>query len=588
MDAFILKFRFALKWKKLFSLIALLLFVAGMLLLALCLQNVNAFSATFTSVGNFNQDISSRLASTSTSLSTNVSGYIITDSTWTLAGSPYLVVEDVVIYPGSVLTIEPGVLVKFSNGTSLITDGRLIACGNATDKITFTSDSVAPEPGDWTGIFIHSIGFCNITNAIIEYATTGVDFNILEQHNIFRQNQLISNIIGIRCSGYQVGPDLDTLTIKNNTDSGIFLDDEGSVNIANSLISNNKIGIRGGENPGLFSVNNCTISNNTNDGISTDGIRFTIENSKINNNGGRGLYINRDLDCSNTIISNNSGDGLYIRLRNNFPSLAKIINCNISFNNGIGVWSDSDVDIESAIISSNAGTGVVVAGSIDIAYSSVIDNGNIGIISTGTYYLPLGLSYRDIHYCNLYNNGLYDLKNMGIDLNADFNWWGTNNESQISIRVYDHFDNPSVTGTVNCRPFLNSSSATLTILTSGVPSNTPVQVHIGAELGLVNDGAPLSMTFYSGATQPEMGWLSLSIDNSKISSDNSTTCTFINWTSSEGNSTSNSITLLIAGNTFVTAFYGTQVVPEFPSTTILLFIMILASTIFAIMGRKHR
>ncbi len=577
-DAFTLKVRFSLIWKKMFLWIALILLVAGALLLAFSLHRVNAFSAINTSFGDFNQDNSPRLASTATSLSTNVGGYIITNSNWTLAGSPYSVVADVIVKPDCILTIEPGVLVKFSYGLSLIVDGGLVACGNSTHKITFTSDVASPEPGDWKSILIRSSGFCNITNAIIEHATTGLDFDSRKQ-SILGQSKIASNVVGVDIGGIYIA--LYEITAENNTDSGIHVNN-GNLAIFNSLISKNNVGIRG-DYGSIDTIDNCTISNNTNEGISTDGTPISnLLNSKITDNGGRGLSINRFLyNCRNTVISNNSGDGLYVSYQ-----FANIYNSTISFNIGDGVHSEGlsseyKVTIAESTISGNTGNGVS-GEAVNIAHSSVINNGKIGILSTGIY------SNGDIHYCSLYSNGLYDVKNIGTHLNADFNWWGTSNESQIAIRVYDYFDNSSVTGIVNCRPFLNSSSVTLTILTSGIPSGVSVQVQKdNAEMGTVNDETPLNVTFYSGVTQPEMGWVSLSIDNLKISSDNSTTCTFINWTSSEGNSTSNSITLLVAGNTLITAVYDTKVVPEFPSTIMLLVIMILASTISVIMGRKH-
>ena len=42
-----------------------------------------------------------------------VSGQIITDTTWTTAGSPYIVTGDVQVVASAVLTISPGVEVQF-------------------------------------------------------------------------------------------------------------------------------------------------------------------------------------------------------------------------------------------------------------------------------------------------------------------------------------------------------------------------------------------------------------------------------------------------------------------------------------------
>jgi len=67
---------------------------------------------------------------------TPVGGYISENTTWTLDGSPYIVVEDVVVELGVTLNVEPGVVVKFTEGTNLVIDGTLAAEGNLTHTIT--------------------------------------------------------------------------------------------------------------------------------------------------------------------------------------------------------------------------------------------------------------------------------------------------------------------------------------------------------------------------------------------------------------------------------------------------------------------
>ena len=73
--------------------------------------------------------------------STIVSDDITKDTNWTLPGSPYIIVKNISIEPGVYLRIEPGVVVKFISATTLKIFGELIAQGNVTHKITFTSNS---------------------------------------------------------------------------------------------------------------------------------------------------------------------------------------------------------------------------------------------------------------------------------------------------------------------------------------------------------------------------------------------------------------------------------------------------------------
>ena len=80
---------------------------------------------------------------------TNVSGVISSNTTWTLANSPYIATGNILINEGVTLTIEPGVVVKFDSEKTLQIRGEFIAQGTSDNKITFTSNSTSPSKGDW-------------------------------------------------------------------------------------------------------------------------------------------------------------------------------------------------------------------------------------------------------------------------------------------------------------------------------------------------------------------------------------------------------------------------------------------------------
>src|SRR5689334_7663467 len=92
------------------------------------------------------------LFSVSASAQTNVSGFISANTTWNLAGSPYIVVGNALLSHGYTLTIDPGVVVKFNDSCALQIDGELHAVGTASHRITFTSNQPNPASGDWAKI----------------------------------------------------------------------------------------------------------------------------------------------------------------------------------------------------------------------------------------------------------------------------------------------------------------------------------------------------------------------------------------------------------------------------------------------------
>lgn len=103
---------------------------------------------------------------------TNVSGGIFSDTNWTLSGSPYIVTSDTALFPGYILTIEPGVTVKFNLDTKLILRGTLNALGTTDNKITFTSNNNNQAKGDWIGLELENNqgGKIIASNIIGEYS----------------------------------------------------------------------------------------------------------------------------------------------------------------------------------------------------------------------------------------------------------------------------------------------------------------------------------------------------------------------------------------------------------------------------------
>lgn len=115
------------------------------------------------------------------SAQTSVSGGIYQNTTWTLAGSPYLVTGSIVVFPNRTLTIEPGVEVivnadySFNTGNYLYLEvrGSLIANGTINAPIVITSSDTSLGFYNWEGIRIKGSQGGN------------VQMNYFELHNSF-------------------------------------------------------------------------------------------------------------------------------------------------------------------------------------------------------------------------------------------------------------------------------------------------------------------------------------------------------------------------------------------------------------------
>ena len=372
-------------------------------------------------------------------MGTFVRGIIYEDTIWATENSPYVVIDDVVVMETASLIIEPGVTVKFCKETSLIVDGALIAKGNETHKIIFTSNSNLPSPGDWDSIkfrFKSKDNKSMINWSIIEYGTSAI---IAESSSPKIYNSVIEkNIVGVHVKytkEWDFGtPKLQNCTILNNIGydfdafsgraGGIYID-AGGISLENCVIENNGgCGISTSGAVNWISLINCTIRDN--DGHGVFGEKIVVEKCLIENNHGDGINAWVSIRVRNSVIRNNAGNGV-----------------------GAG-WKS--LTIENSTICNNFGSGIYAFETLNneytkevtISYCKITENKQSGILCSG----------GNIHYNRVYLNEPFEVKNIGPDnINATYNWWGTTDGKIISQKIYDFYDDYDL-GIVFYKPFL--------------------------------------------------------------------------------------------------------------------------------------
>jgi hypothetical protein len=86
-----------------------------------------------------------------------IGGSLTEDLTLT-AGTEYLLTTALIVPDGRILTIEPGAIIKATNGAdvyvAVMQGGIIRAEGTASNPIVFTSNSKTPNPGDWGGLIV--------------------------------------------------------------------------------------------------------------------------------------------------------------------------------------------------------------------------------------------------------------------------------------------------------------------------------------------------------------------------------------------------------------------------------------------------
>lgn len=188
---------------------------------------------------------------------TPVSGGVFSNTTWTQANSPYLVTGNAVVFPGVILTIQPGVTIKFYDGIKMeIRQSTLIANGTASDPIVFTSNNLNPSRGIWDQIYVNQSVSIQIKHCEFHYANTA----LTGQGNSLSvvSSTFTENITGMDAqSNYYVR--IDSCIFRNNN-TGQSLQPGYYMSINNCIYIKNETGLYAQSGCSVF---NCILDSNS-------------------------------------------------------------------------------------------------------------------------------------------------------------------------------------------------------------------------------------------------------------------------------------------------------------------------------------
>jgi hypothetical protein len=321
----------------------------------------------------------------------------ITTTTWTVANSPYVVIDSVTLVSGNTLTIEPDVDVVFDVDVPFLIEGSLRAHGTQSDSIRFLSGL----SDTWRGLRISGgdSSFLSYTRISGGYATgptredscggglhlSGVDTRFVLENGVISGNGSAWSGAGIKGTESAKGWFVNCRIVDNNAEhdgGGLYNTELCEIVFADCLIEGNYAGDDGGgmdNSGGIVMMTDVRISGN----------------SAFDDAGGIGNHaeVGRAALTRCLVVDNSCGvDGGGIR-NTGFAEMI-LMNCTIAGNTsraGGGIYNEKSATIEllNCIVWKNSLVGISVeSGSVTASWSCVAPfGGGIGNIGSDPMFI---------------------------------------------------------------------------------------------------------------------------------------------------------------------------------------------------------
>ena len=235
---------------------------------------------------------------------TNVSGGIYQNTTWTLSGSPYIVNNSIVVFPGKTLTIQPGVEIQINNQNNINiyieTRGTINCIGTDAQPIKIHALYDTLNTVAWQGFVCTSSqgGVLNADRVEISNAYFPFSYETIPATLSYTNSKFI------RC--------FQAVTVGTN------------LNLSGCEFIDNEVGVYGWAN---FNINNCLFKDNTTS-LYIYASAFAMSNSSFVDNQIGASFLSNAVDS--IVISNCEflNNGLAI----NYPNNGRVENCVFSDN----------------------------------------------------------------------------------------------------------------------------------------------------------------------------------------------------------------------------------------------------------------
>lgn len=340
---------------------------------------------------------------------TNVSGGIYQNTTWNLAGSPYLVTSSIVVFPGKTLTIEPGVEVKITPDYSFNTGnlryleirGSLVALGTQNAPIVFRSAANEIQGShSWMGINIKG--------------SQGGTFQ-MDNFKLFDSYYGLYNDV----SESGVSYNFTNCHFKNNN---YAIQLNANMNYSNCIFEGNGVGQAAQISFGSLTANNCQFLNNF--------CSFTWSNS-VN-------VTNCLFQGNQNNIVGSPGNFDNCQFIDNEYAFAEayghtIQNCYFAQNN-IGIENTGGSSISNSFFENNT-IALKIADNTSVTNNEIVNN-QIGVAVTG--FNPNTTIIADNRICNNTEFNLQNLTDKNFQVNA--NCFCSQDSSYIESFILDGYD----------------------------------------------------------------------------------------------------------------------------------------------------